>query len=64
MLYGFAVGAPEQTKNNVFTQPEFDLNAEAARIGIEFCYRKNMIEQFCDFVLGEKSPLCKPGEKR
>lgn len=64
MLYGFAIGSPEQTKNNVYTQPDFDVTAESARLGIEFCYKNNIIEQIGDFILGEKSPLCKPGQKR
>lgn len=64
MLYGFVVGAPEQTKNNVFKQPEYDPKSEAARVGIEFCFKNRVLEQIGDFILGEKSPLFKAGSKR
>jgi hypothetical protein len=33
-------------------------------IGIEFLFRNNFFERACDFILGRKSPLLQPGEKR
>lgn len=31
---------------------------------MEFMFRISFIEKACDFILGRKSPLCKPSEKR
>jgi hypothetical protein len=33
-------------------------------IGIEFLFRNNFFEKACDFILGKKSPLMHPNEKR
>jgi hypothetical protein len=31
---------------------------------LEFFFKNNFIERACDFILGKKSPLVQPGEKR
>jgi hypothetical protein len=33
-------------------------------IGLEFLLSQRFVERACDFILGKKSPLCSPGEKR
>lgn len=33
-------------------------------IGLEFLLSVRFVERVCDFMLGKKSPLCAPGEKR
>ena len=33
-------------------------------IGLEFFYKNKFVEKACDFLLGKKSPLCSPSEKR
>lgn len=33
-------------------------------IGLEFYFKNKFIERACDFLLGGKSPLNTPGEKR
>lgn len=34
------------------------------QVGLEFLFRVSFIEKACDFILGKKSPLCQPAEKR
>lgn len=33
-------------------------------VGLEFLLSVRFVERVCDFILGKKSPLCAPGEKR
>ena len=41
------------------TKPE-----KADTLGLEFLMKVSFVEKACDFMLGKKSPLCAPGEKR
>jgi hypothetical protein len=34
------------------------------KVGLEFFMRSKFIERACDFILGKKSPLVAPNEKR
>jgi hypothetical protein len=38
--------------------------SEEERIGMEFLFKHKFIEKACDFLLGRKSPLSTPGDKR
>jgi hypothetical protein len=31
---------------------------------LEFFFKAKFVERACDFMLGKKSPLCRPGESR
>jgi len=53
-----------QTQEEEPAKQPIDLASEAARIGIEFFFKAKFIEKACDFMLGKKSPLCRPGESR
>lgn len=37
---------------------------QESTLGLEFLMRVQFVEKACDFMLGKKSPLCAPGEKR
>jgi hypothetical protein len=39
-------------------------DTKAARIGLEFFFKAKFVEKACDFMLGKKSPLCRPNESR
>mmetsp|Transcript_21979 Transcript_21979/g.16329 ORF Transcript_21979/g.16329 Transcript_21979/m.16329 type:complete len:221 (-) Transcript_21979:1266-1928(-) len=43
---------------------ENERQREMQRVGLEFCLRNHLVEKFCDFILGKKSPLVQVGEKR
>ena len=61
LLYSFAVGEKDYSKQDEESQK---LEKDSEMLGLEFFYRHNFIEKACDFLLGKKSPLIKPGEKR
>ncbi len=61
ILYNFGVGPeadPKHADQNVLVSKE-DQN-----LGLEFYFRNDFVERACDFILGKKSPLLQPGEKR
>ena len=37
---------------------------EEQKVGLEFYFKTKFIEKACDFLLGRKSPLCQPSDKR
>lgn len=46
------------------TASELNTKSKAARIGLTFYAKKNFLQLSCDFMLGKKSPLCRPDENR
>jgi len=60
VILSFGIGDSE-------TQKSFSCEEEKVafeRIGLEFLFRQNFIGKACDFLLGKKSPLATPNEKR
>jgi len=60
ILYTFAVGEHE-TPLDAEDEAIID---EDERVGLEFFFKHRFIEKACDFLLGKKSPMSTPGEKR
>jgi len=61
VLYSFGAGDKDiQTQLNM-TEEQV---AEEEKIGLEFLFRHQFIGKACDFLLGRKSPLAHPNEKR
>lgn len=73
LLYTFALAdvsdvyplSGNQTEMKTQAQQKlFDTTTPAARVGLEFFFKAKYVEKACDFMLGKKSPLCRPGERR
>ena len=70
VLYYFAladvadVAEPPAARQPGATGQELDRNSAGARIGLQFFFRVKYIERASDFMLGRKSPLCRPDERR
>ena len=62
MLYFFATG--EEPTGKVMQPGETKEPTAEELIGLDFFFRHHFIEKACDFLLGKKSPLSTPGEKR
>lgn len=43
---------------------DLDAKSEGAKLGLAFFAKKQFLRAAADFMLGPKSPLCQPGEKR
>ena len=62
LLYCYALGITESSfkKDDAGDIP----SEEEQRIGLEYFYKNHFVEKACDFLLGKKSPLVSPQEKR
>lgn len=60
IIYTFACGEDEPT-TAATTEPKKE---PVSKIGLEYLMNVSFVERACDFMLGKKSPLCGPGEKR
>ena len=49
---------------NIPTIDSLDTTGEGARVGLKFFAKKSLIQHACDFILGNKSPLCRADERR
>jgi hypothetical protein len=57
LLYSFGCSSnTEETDEAKAAEPNY--------IGLEYLLSQRFVERSCDFMLGKKSPLCGPGEKR
>jgi hypothetical protein len=54
VLYAFGVGAEKEADES----PELEL------VGLDFYFKHHFIEKACDFLLGRKSPLASPMDRR
>ena len=59
VLQVFALGVEAKQAADQIEQQKSEDEA-----GLEFMFRTSFIEKACDFILGKKSPLCQPLEKR
>ena len=75
LLYIFGCGPDKESTKTTESGAEVvlypDSTTAAASIaeeedllGLEYLMKVNFVERACDFMLGKKSPLCGPGEKR
>lgn len=67
-IYSFAVETFHdqflKTPHNIELLSEFPVDPEDKKLGIEFLAQNKFIEKACDWMLGRKSPLLEPNEKR
>ena len=61
VLYSFGCGDLEINNLLGLTAEQ---RIESETIGLEFLFRQQFIGKACDFLLGKKSPLASPNEKR
>lgn len=59
-----ATAASNQCSANTSAAPVKTSDDSTGSIGLEFLLSVRFVQRVCDFMLGKKSPLCAPGEKR
>ena len=63
LFLAFGLYSPEEIVNTEKPLDDLDMSrdTEAYQIGLEYYFRRGLLENFGDFVLGEDSPLNVPG---
>jgi hypothetical protein len=63
LLYSFGFGDKEVSGKPEDAEKDKEI-IEEQKVGIEFYFRNKVLEKACDFLLGRRSPLCDPSQKR
>lgn len=51
IIQAFGMGDVDGTKRNTSVLPNFDINTQEARLGLQYCFKMGMIERITDFIL-------------